>query len=362
MDERTDMKETAAAEGDEAVKAPEPGGADPKAAADEQPAPSGAGRPAAKTADGDSAKAPAEGKGSPEGAEAQDDAEPAEAKHGAHVDEAAVAKKRKRAIGIGAAIAAVLVVAACGVGFALTGPAPEPEPDPAVEQAAEQAEVQLAENPIDWAEYEEINDNVYAWVYVPNTEVDLPVLQHPVAENWYLAHDIDGNDNIKGEIYSQGTHNSKDFTDDPVTVLYGHTFSDNDTMFTTLHNLEDAEFFEENPYFYIYTPESILTYQIISAYETDNKLILGKWDVADPDVQQEYFDFVADPGSWNQNLREMRRLVSGEDHIVQLSTCTMPSDTSKRFIVTGVLVSEEPTAPQEGAAEPEEEPAAAEEG
>lgn len=247
---------------------------------------------------------------------------------------------------IGIVIAVIAVIAAIAVCcFMFMKPAEEePIQEVQVEEssAAETADESIyPPSPIDWAEWQERNDNVYAWVSVPDTGIELPVLQHPMAENYYLEHDIDGNSTIAGAIYSQKTYNSKDFQDDPVTVLYGHTFETNDTMFTKLHMLEDEVFFDEHPNFYIYTPEYNLTYEIISAYEWDNKLILAKYDVHNLDTQQEYFDIVADPESTNKNVREMDRLIAGEDHIVQLSTCTVPSNSNKRYLVTGVLVNAE---------------------
>lgn len=265
---------------------------------------------------------------------------------GKHADAATAEPIYKKKSFIAAIIIAVVVICIASVAvFALT--TPKTSVSSAITESSDfdftEATKMLAENPIDWDEAMEINDNIYAWIRFPNTNVDLPILQHPLADNYYLAHDMYGNDTIMGAIYSQGKYNTKDFTEDPVTVLYGHTFQTEDTMFSTLHNLEDPEFFEENPYFFIYTPNSILKYKVISAYEGDNKLILAKWDVANLEKQQEYFDFVTNPESWNQNIREMDPLVAGEDHIVQLSTCTKPSDANKRYLVTGVLMDVEET-------------------
>lgn len=263
----------------------------------------------------------------------------------AHAQHAEAAKSSKgKIIGIVAIAAIIAIVAACALMFSKPAAEEAPQPAPVEESSATESvpEENLPQSPIDWAEWQERNNNVYAWVSVPDTGIELPVLQHPVVENYYLEHDIDGNSTIAGAIYSQKTYNSKDFQSDPVTVLYGHTFETNDTMFTKLHMLEDEVFFDEHPNFYIYTPEYNLTYEIISAYEWDNKLILAKWDVNNLDKQQEYFDLVADPESTNKNVRAMDRLIAGEDHIVQLSTCTVPSNSSKRYLVTGVLVNAEP--------------------
>ncbi|WP_172136401.1 class B sortase [Adlercreutzia sp. ZJ473] len=202
-----------------------------------------------------------------------------------------------------------------------------------------------AENPIDFAALQEENSDVYAWIYVPDTEVNLPVLQNAVADNYYLIHDAHGDESELGAVYSQSA-NSTSFTD-PVTVLYGHTFEVNqewrDEMFGTLHNFEDAEFFNSHPNFYIYTPKQVLTYEIVSAYEYDNRHILNSFDFSDPAIVQAYFDYVVNPHSMVKNVREGEQLTAGEDTIVQLSTCTRPANAAARYIVTGVLVDAQAT-------------------
>lgn len=113
----------------------------------------------------------------------------------------------------------------------------------AEEQAAEQeeqAEERLPEvdpslrlpNTVDFAALWEQNEDVYAWITVPGTLVDYPVLQHPSDDEYYLHHTIDHVEGLPGSIYSE-TVNAKDFTD-MNTILYGHNMK-NDTMFGSLH-------------------------------------------------------------------------------------------------------------------------------
>ncbi|MFR7671507.1 MAG: hypothetical protein ACLU0O_13235 [Collinsella sp.] len=61
-------------------------------------------------------------------------------------------------------------------------------------------------------------------------------------------------------------------------MIYGHV---NGGVFHNLHNFEDADFFNENGEFYIYTPGHILTYKIVSAYQYDDRHILNSFNFAD---------------------------------------------------------------------------------
>ena len=214
----------------------------------------------------------------------------------------------------------------------------EPSTEPATP-----TEEETAEMPIDFAALQEQNQDVYAWLYMPDTAVNLPVLQNSFADNYYLVHDAYGNANDLGALYTQSV-NSLDFLD-PVTVIYGHTFEVGgqvtDQMMGTLHYYEDEQFFNDHPTFYIYTPEKVLTYELVSAYEYDSRHIMNAFDFSDPEVVQSYFDSVLNPDSMVKNVRAHERLEAGKDHIVQLSTCTHPPNDSARYLITGVLVNEQ---------------------
>ena len=193
-------------------------------------------------------------------------------------------------------------------------------------------------NPIDWEAWTARNSDVYAWLVVPDTKVDLPILQHPLIDDYYLTHNIDGEPLIDGALYTQLNYNSKDLTSDKVTVVYGHTFEEKDTMFSTLHELEDPTFFEEHPVFYVYTPTQRLEYEVVSAFDSDNKHILEARDMDDPAVVDEFFAMVQNPTTMNGNTRALEKpLSAADDHLLILSTCTKPANDNARYLVVAVL-------------------------
>ena len=100
---------------------------------------------------------------------------------------------------------------------------------------------------VDFKELMKINPDIYAWIYIPNTNVDYPVAQSGPDndDSFYLSHNVYKNYQFSGTIYSE-KKNSRDFMD-PVTVLYGHNML-NGSMFATLHNFNDKEFFDENSF------------------------------------------------------------------------------------------------------------------
>ncbi len=215
-------------------------------------------------------------------------------------------------------------------------------PAQAAEESTETEEPALAENPIDWKYYQDINEDVYAWIYIPETGIDLPVLQSqgPEDDNLYLHHDINRNYLFAGEIYSQ-KKNAKDFSD-PVTVLYGHNMKKEGERFTNLLYFEDEEFFNDNEFFYIYTPGHILTYRIFSAHGFDTRHILNNFDFSTEEGFREYITTILSPRSMIVNIRE-GVTISVEDHIVTLSTCAYVGTEKIRYLVHGVLVDDQLT-------------------
>lgn len=195
---------------------------------------------------------------------------------------------------------------------------------------------EAGETTIDFDTLQAKNPDIYAWITVPGTDIDYPVLQKTDAQdpydNYYLNHTVDLTEGLPGAIYSQGV-NHKDFRDS-VTVLYGHNMK-NGGMFTSLHQFEDKAFFEENSQVNIYTPEGTFTYEIFAAAEFSDALIPYEYDFSNLSEVQRYLD---DVGGCKGNFRETTE-VSKEDNILTLSTCYSGRE-EHRLLVEAVLVEE----------------------
>ena len=190
---------------------------------------------------------------------------------------------------------------------------------------------------VNFTELQKINTDIYAWIYVPGTKVDYPILQSADDDAFYLSHDYKKDYEFAGSIYTEKI-NKKDFSD-PNTLVYGHNML-NGTMFRTLHDFREPDFFEANQYIYVYLPDRTLTYQIFAAYEYDDRHILYSFDFSDKNVYAEYLAYATNPTeSMMCNRREIP--VTTDDKIITLSTCLGNIETS-RYLVQGVLISDEP--------------------
>ena len=189
--------------------------------------------------------------------------------------------------------------------------------------------------PIDFEAAWKENEDIIAWLEVPETEVNYPILQSKpdMEEDFYLEHNLDGSGGYPGCIYIQKS-NEADFSD-AVTVVYGHNMK-NGSMFAGLHSYENREFFDTNNEFHIYTPTTAQTYRVIAAVNYDDRLIPAYFHnfASTSDVK----DFLDNIYSLEENERNhfyQDKGIEATDHFVVLSTCS--SSSSNRWIVVGIL-------------------------
>lgn len=227
-------------------------------------------------------------------------------------------------------------------------PEPEEAPDPDIE-ALRQLGIEAPMKQPDWDALHEENPDIYAWIVVPGTSVDYPVLRHPADDTYYVSHDLDGTGDSAGCIYSE-RFNKKDFTDFH-TVLYGQT-RDDQTMFSTLHNFEEPGSLEGDHYIFVYTEDGILVYRIFAAYEFPAIHLLANFDLTNEYVREQYLKEVFAVDEEDTNTANIRHdvEVTADDHIITLSTHVSDPDRDAmyRFLVAGVLVYPEEMASDAG--------------
>lgn len=181
---------------------------------------------------------------------------------------------------------------------------------------------------IDFKQLKKINPDAIAWIVIPGTPVNYPVVQTS-NNSYYLHHAINKEKDIAGCIFAD-YENRSDFTD-LHTLLYGHNLK-NGMMFAALNNYSEKSYWKKSPYFWILTPDQNYCYQIFSTY------------LAEPEFSQSYqITF--------QNLQEYQNFIDSlirksnyktntniriTDKTVTLSTCT--NQDKFRRVVHGKLV------------------------
>lgn len=206
------------------------------------------------------------------------------------------------------------------------------------EEVMEESETVLEEEkepveiPIDFAALKEKNEDIYAWITIPGTKVDYPILQKPEDDGYYLNHTVDGVERLPGSIYTESVHN-QEFTESN-TVIYGHNMKD-DTMFGSLHDYEKADFFKEYRDVFIYTPEHIYTYEIFAAVTYSDAYIPFAFDFTTDEGYQAFLDSIYDSKNMTNQFAEDVE-VTTEDCIITMSTC-IGNKPNNRYLVLAVL-------------------------
>lgn len=189
------------------------------------------------------------------------------------------------------------------------------------------------ENPIDFESLTAQYPDIYAWIHIPGTRVDYPIVQRDGDNTYYLNHTIEGRRRAEGAIFTED-YNGKDF-EDPNTIIYGHNMK-NGSMFKGLHKYKDRQYFAEHSELFIYQENRILRYKIFAAYTYDSRHLMLSFDFNDENVYRAYLDSVLTRKDMSSNIDASIKITS-EDSIITLSTCN--NNDKQRYLVQAVLLS-----------------------
>lgn len=191
--------------------------------------------------------------------------------------------------------------------------------------------------PIDFKKLQEKNSDIYAWIEIPDTKVDYPILQSTTdPEDYYLDHTVERTSGLPGSIYTRMT-DPKDFSG-VNTVIYGHNMKDG-SMFKGLHKYEDKSYFDSHPYVTIYTPEKKLTYEIFAAVTYNDNLISLSFDFTQPKGLTDYVESLKNTRNMTDQYKDGVEIKEG-DKLITLSTC-IAEKPNNRYLVVAVLRNEE---------------------
>lgn len=213
---------------------------------------------------------------------------------------------------------------------------PEQQIPKEIEDTEQTEEENYCDPVYDFEELRENNADIYAWVTVPGTQTDYPILQNET-DNYYLERNLDHSQGYPGCIYTNSC-NVKDFSDYN-TVLYGHNMK-NGTMFGSLHQFEDENFFAENREIYVYTEEQRLTYEVYAAVKFSDVYIPYYYEVTTTEGRDAFLAAVAKAAKESDVSHILAETeVKPEDRFITLSTC-VNGEREKRFLVVGRLTEE----------------------
>lgn len=191
--------------------------------------------------------------------------------------------------------------------------------------------------PIDFGELREINPDIFAWLSIPGTEIDYPVLQSGQSDTFYESHNAEGKEDDTGAVYIELANLTSmcDFN----TVLHGKA-GEEEGLFADLYRFADPDFFKDHEYAYLYLDGNALTYEIFAAYERENTSLIRTYDFTYLSGCQQFLDDLYGTRAMTMNLREGWEGVGVYNYVITLTT-QRAENAEKQFVVLAVLVQDE---------------------
>lgn len=144
---------------------------------------------------------------------------------------------------------------------------------------------------VDWDHWLSVNPDIVAWVTVPGTGIDYPVVQaRPDDPTFYLTHDVYRGWNPYGCPYLDAGCIELG-VDSPVALMFAHHMNDG-SMFSAFASYSDASFAQAHSEILLQTPEEKMRLSVIAA------------DVVDSNREGKRLEFASDDEfySWLEEL------------------------------------------------------------
>ncbi len=168
---------------------------------------------------------------------------------------------------------------------------------------------------VDWDKLHAINKDICAWLQIPGTNINYPVVQGATNDDYILT-TLSGVSAVEGSIFLDS--DSSRNIDDRHSIVYGHNIQ-NGSMFHAIASYVNKGFFDEHRTVYYITPEKNYVLKAIATYLTDGN-----------DTNVRVFDFASDAEfqSWLKGRLDAS-VVKADDfkveevnHLFEFSTCS----------------------------------------
>lgn len=157
------------------------------------------------------------------------------------------------------------------------------------------------ESPYDFDKLHDVNEDIIAWVNIPGTKVDYPIVFD--GTDGYLHQNLDKEYSYSGTPYiDKETENP---LKDPVNIIYGHHMK-NGTLFSDIDKYNDPSYFETHKDINIYTENEELNLHPVAT-------ITGKADAAIRTIQ---------------NADDLKSFAEGKD----IAAGTLPDEVEDLYV------------------------------
>lgn len=175
------------------------------------------------------------------------------------------------------------------------------------------------------------NDDMVAWLKIPDTGIDYPVMWTPGDEEYYLYRDFNGKDNKNGCLLLDTDSSVSPFTTN--LIIHGHNMKSG-AMFGNLTDYEKESYYDSHKEIFLYTRDCMKTYEVIAVFRSQvfkkSDTVFKFYKFFQADTQEEFDDFY-------NNIKKMSLYDTGVtaefgDRFITLSTCVYHVKNG-RFVV-----------------------------
>ncbi len=184
------------------------------------------------------------------------------------------------------------------------------------------------------------NSDLAGWIVINGTDINYPVVQSKVYQEFYLDHNFDGEEDNAGSVFADA-RNDLMLPDDNI-IIYGHNMKDG-SMFGTLQYYLDKDY---------YNKHNMLSFDTLRKHGTYKIAVVGLSKISEEsDGTFKYYDFInADSKKafkkYVENIKKLEAYDTGisleyGDKLVTLSTCNSVEKDGRLFIVAKEVKNEQ---------------------
>lgn len=205
----------------------------------------------------------------------------------------------------------------------------ESQEKPTQSDTAPEAPVPIA-NP--YADSYQANADMAAWLQIPDTVIDYPVMWTPWDENYYLYRDFNKAQNQNGCLILD-----TDSCVAPMTtnlIIHGHNMKSG-AMFGSLLQYEKKDYYEKHKQIILHTPQQQHIYEVIAVFRSQvyrkSDQVFKFYQFFQADTEEEFLDFY-------NNIKALSQYDTGVtanfgDHFITLSTCVYHVENGRLVVV-----------------------------
>ncbi len=176
------------------------------------------------------------------------------------------------------------------------------------------------------------NSDLVGWIVIEGTDINYPVVQSKVYQEFYLDHNFDGEEDEAGAIFTDARNDV--FAPDDNIIIYGHNMK-NGSMYGTLQRYLGMTYYKEHQYISFDTLYKKSLYRImavgLSKISEESSSSFKYYDYLNYKDEKEFHKYI-------NNIKKLQAYDTGVavnygDKLITLSTCNSVEKDGRLFII-----------------------------